>query len=369
MADYELWLSTDEAVRLTTLDLTGGFEYVKRVNGIGAWHVNLPADFDIKLTGLPFRRPDHLVEFWRGTGSVRKSLELVGFLRWAEFSHDSNGHQSIVIGGPDQNELLHRRIVAFASGETESSKAGNADDLMKEVVDENMGGSAAVARDITGIGFSIQTDLTLGPSIEQDFAWKHVDDVLERMAEAADTGGTSTYYGIVPLAPDDFEFRTWVGQPGQDRTDPAKPVVFSIERGNLINPFLRIDYGDEVNYVYAGGQDVGTARNVQEVSDTTRIEASIWNRREAFQDARRGDTDAAVTEEGNAALKRGQFVRRFMGEILDTDLARYGKHWDLGDRVIAEYWGAQFECIVQMVKVAVDASGRESVVAKLEWEP
>ncbi len=162
-----------------------------------------------------------------------------------------------------------------------------------------------------------------------------------------------------------FEFRTYTGQPGQDVSDR---VVFAQESGNLGNPFLEYDYSTEVNYVYAGGQGEGEARNVQQVYDAARYGASHWNRSEGFADARNATTDAAVTAAGRALLEQGRPVRRFGGDPIDTQGTRFGVHWNYGDKVRAVYCDEEFDAIVRAVVIQVGDDGSEDVQARLEYE-
>jgi len=192
-----------------------------------------------------------------------------------------------------------------------------------------------------------------------------VDDALRNIADVSYEAGTKLYYGIVPVTGGSFEFRTWVDQPGRDRTDDPR-LVFSMDRGNLRYVSSEWDYSREVNYVYAGGWGEEQERFITEVEDSARVNASAINRREGFVNAQ-SETDAGRTDEGEIELFRNQPIRRFRAEITDAPWTRYGQHWDLGDRVMVEH-GGQAPCLVAGIHVTVDEDGRETIIGRCEWQ-
>lgn len=364
LPNYELWLTNDIGTRLAILDDVGGFEYVLRVNGVGAFSVTLPVDFDLVLLGIANEHPDRRVEFWRGALDTRKSLEIIGLIRSLDQATSSSGVELLAVSGPDQGDLITRRIVAFFAGTDEANKSGAADDVIKEYADENFGSSAVgTRRSWTSDGVSIQTDLTLGPTIDRQASWRNLLTVFQDVVDSAQSEGTRTYYAMAPVSPEDFELRTWINQPGQDLTDE---VVFSLERGNLDNPSLTYDYTQEVTVVYSGGQGQGTGRMLAIITDTTRINSSVFNRREVFHDARNSETLNAVISEGKSRMAEGVPILRFTGDIRDTPKTRYGVDWRLGDRVTVSYKGQQFDSIINAVRVRVDGGGQETITAKVE---
>ena len=360
-ATWDLFLTDDEGRRLATLNDNGGFTLVLRYNGTGQFSIQLNYNMDWAALGIFSGLPDNRIEFWRATPEVKRQLLAVGFIRKANITDTA-----LTISGPDQNGLLDTRIIAYDAGTSQTDKTDYADDMMKAVVYDNMGGGAPAGRDLTDYGFGIAGDLGLGPSIDMQFAWRPVRATLDKIAKVASENGTRIYYGIEPVSPTEFLFKTWVGQPGIDRTSD---LVFSIDRG-LADPSLTLDYQQEITYVYAGGQGQGAARDVQEVEDTARSSASIFGRREGFRDARHvtaGDSDA-VEDAGYGMLAEGRPTRLFMATILSVPSAQYGRDWNLGDRVTAQFCGMKFECLISKVRVVVRGDGSEEITAQLEWE-
>ena len=142
--------------------------------------------------------------------------------------------------------------------------------------------------------------------------------------------------------------------------------MFSPEWGSLDDATVTYDHTQEENYVYAGGQGERSDRDVQEVSDTSLINASPWGRREGFKDARNEETSAAVLDAANDRLiARRPFVT-FTGRLLDIDNMRYGLDWFLGDKVTASVFGQQYDGVIRAVHVKVDRTGEERITAKIE---
>ena len=368
---HEIWLTTDTGARLDILDEAESFEWSRVINGIGRCRVTLTGDFDLSLLS-----PDNRIEIWREPSSGAKlRLEDIYFIRRIVPTTNQDGLQRITVRAMSPTELLLRRIIAFAAGSSQSAKTDNVDDMMKEIVRENLGASAGndafgASRSFDATFFSVQADATLGPSITKNFSWRNVLIVLQDLSDVAREAGTEIYFAIVPTSTTTFEFQTFANQPGQDRRFPDGniPIVFSLDRGNIVDPVLEDDFEDEVDYVYGGGQGEGAARDIQEVRDLDRINKSTWNRREAFRDARHESTAAGTSDEAEARLTEGIPKRRFSCFLLSTENARYGKDWDFGDRVTVEYLKNQFDGLIRAVNVSVDQDGRETVEGRLEIE-
>lgn len=363
---YELYLTTDTGQRLTLLDNVVWFSATRLANGIGSFSMSLPQSFDTNLL-----TPDRMVQVWRAPEGGRLSLWRVYFVRkWRFMTQDSR--QVLLIWGRDGNDLLRRRIVAAFTDEAQSEKTDFADDMMKEVVTESLADGVAPVPDAgtrAWAGLSVQADLGAGPTLTRSFAWQRLSRLMPAIGQAAREAGTEVFFDVVPaiVGSDSisFQFRTYTGQPGVDRTGLG--VVFDQERGNLKNPYLEFDYTNEVNYVYSGGQGQESEREVQQVYDAARYNASQWNRCEGFINASSQALPDAVREMGRSAVEAGRPRRRFGAEPVDTEGTRFGRDWDHGDKVRARYRGYEFDTIIRVTNVTV-RDGRETVTARLEYE-
>jgi hypothetical protein len=316
-----------------------------------------------------------MIQIWRQPTGGRLKLWRVYFLR--RWIFETLGSDDIVtIAGPDVNDLLRRRIVAAYSGSAQASKTDYADDMMKEIVTESIADGVAptpTAGTRVWSDLSITSDVSLGPTITKSFPFKQLlnksgQGVLPALAKAAKEAGTEVFFDIVSDVISSnsisFKFVTAINQPGQDVSDQ---VVFSQDSGNLRDPSLEYDYTEEANYVYAGGQNEGANRNVQQVYDSDRYSASQWARCEGFADARDQTTNNGVREAGRDELNNGRPRIRFRGSPIDTAGTRFGIDWDYGYKVQAKYVNIQFDSIVRAASLSV-VDGEETIETRLDFE-
>lgn len=368
---YELWLTDDFGQPLAQLTTFLTLEASRVVNQIGFFNLTMPLSFNPALI-----QADRMVQLWRAPRGGRKVLWRVYFVRKWEFSI-RGGENIISFGGPDTNDLLRRRIVAAFTGSAESSQTDFADDMMKAVVTQALAdGVAPVPTEGTREwgDLSIAADLGLGPTITKSFPFKQLlttsgQGVLPSLAKAAKEEGTEVFFDIVPnviaASSASFQFQTFIGQPGQDKTSR---VVFDAIRNNMANPRLEYDYTEEKNYIYGGGQGEASDRNIQQVADSDRYTISQWARSEGFADARDQSTDNGVIAAANGALNAGRQKIRFSAIPLDVKGTRFGRDWDVGDKVTERFLNIEFFPIIKGVSISVNERGEESIGARLDYE-
>ncbi len=339
-------------------------EYAQRTNFVGSFKIILRGSFDVSLATL-----DSRVVIYRQPSGYARTLDFAGFVRGVR-QFRSNEIQQVELSGPDYNELLTRRIVAYAAGSAEADKAGTADDIMKEYFDENFLGSATDAnRDLSSYGVSIAASTTGGTAVEITAAWENVMDTFQAISDASRAVvANAVYFGMVPLTNGyDMEFRTKPGQWGMDHRFPGGvdgAVWFALERGNLKDPTYQEDSFDELTYAYAGGSGEGASREVVEVTDTDRVGASLFNRREAFYNGSGDETDELV-DGGYARMEEGPSTKTFGFEAVQTPGTLYGVHYHLGDRVTATYGNITFNPHVAAVNIQAN---RENETIKCVFE-
>lgn len=365
MAEYEVWLDRDDGNRLALLDDFEQLDYTLAANDVGTCQITLPGDWSTTLWAA-----DRKLEVWRKPDGGHLALERVYLLTGIDQQTDRDGLRRVVLEAVDGNDLLRRRLVAYAAGSTSATMTAAADDLMKAIVRQNMTTAATDTDRSWSTGyFSVQTNLSLGPSIVKAYSRRNVLGVLQELSEAAkQTTGPETFFDVPSPEPDTYEFRTHVDQIGLDHTYPdgINPVLLGVEYGNLVEPRLTEDYSEEVNLVYAGGLGQESDRYVYEIEDTVRSGRSIWGRREGWRDSR-GDTTTPTQDEGRAALVEGKPKIRFEARVVDCPGTVYGVHWRWGDRISATYGGQVYNAPVNVVQVRRDADA-ESVEARIGYE-
>lgn len=369
--NYELWLTDDRGTRRMSLDRALWFQASRQVNRVGHFQMGLWPGFDEQALHV-----DHMVQVWRQPPGGRMGLWRTYFVRGWRLSH-AGGQDQIQIWGPDSNDLLRRRIVAHYAGAAESDYTNEyADDLMKDLVTNATATGATNPAPTLDTrdwdGFRVAADLSAGPQLDKGCAWKPLltlagGGVLGQVAEAAREAGTEVFFDVVPDVVTGssitFLFRTYTGQPGRD---VRERVLFCQEDGTLAEPFVEYDYTEEANYVWAGGEGEEDEREIAQVYELDRMEASRWNRCEAFADARDQKTADGVEDAGNALLEASRPVIRAGGIPLDTPSTRFGQDWDVGDRVRMRYRRRMFDALVAGVVLSMD-DGEETVDARLDY--
>lgn len=358
-------VSTPQGVKIAQLDQFLKLTYARAVNDIGTLVLELDPNSDASL----YQRDTRLGVWRQGpNGALALDTECVWFVRKVKRVLAASGERRLRITAYSANELLRRRIVAYAAGSAQASKSDYADDMMKAIVGENLGGDATdTDRDISDY-LTIESDLSAGEEIDKAFSRRNVLTVLQELADASAEAGTNLYFDIVTPTPGALVFRTYTAQRGDDRTiTSASPLLFSPELGNLADGELEEDYANELTVVYAAGKGEGEERVVVEVEDTARSGASPFNRIEALRDARNADTTDELTAEGNGFLKAGRPRLVFGGSIVDTPQCRYGVEWKWGDKVTVQFEGRQFDAYINSIQVTI-ANGNEVIEAALKTD-
>ncbi len=367
-AKHRLVIRTSDGEYLGELTEWVSLQYGRFQNSPGWWMIILPGHTDPTLPDV-----DRIIEFYRKPVGGIERLEMVGFTRYWDWFEDSPNNELLRIGGEDPIGLLDRRIVAFRSTTDQSTKTAPSDDMIKAIVRENMGPLAPVTeagrpRAFPPDHFEVQGDVSDGPEILRSFAWRNVLSTLVEIAQASGNHGTPLFFDVEHTGAGTFAFRTYVNLVGADRTARTgdSPVIFSKENGNIRSPFLREDYREEHNYIWGGGQGQGTARTIDPEKNVLRIGRSIWNKREAFQDAREESTIQGVADRAFDRLQKDRARLVFRGDLLDTPQSTYGIDWAYGDKITVRYKGQELDGIVHSIGFSIDQQGKETLTSITE---
>ncbi len=368
MANWEVWYCDPLGNRLRPLQPIS-IQLAIVQGGVGAAIMPM-------ASALPLL-PDYRLHFWRQAARDSLRLEFIAFIRRLDVGVSPSGLQTFTPLGYDWNDMLRRRVVAYYTDSSQAKKSDSADDLMKEIVDENLGdtavtdydGNAVTRRDITDYGFSIAADTGDGNTIDKSFAWRNLLKVLQDVQAATKTQSNEVFFGIVPTSPTTAQFRTAVTRWGNDRTAGANnPIVFSDRAGNFIGGRISYDYSLEANQIYAGGQGKGEAREIQESQDAGRQDVSAFNRRERFKNASQNKTAAGVLDTAKNELARYRPRTLLSGRLLSTPLTPYGggNGWRVGDDVLVDVAGSQLNVNIKSAAISLSATGLETISGRVE---
>lgn len=414
-SSYEFWLTDDTGRRIILITNISFFSYARTTRGLGSFEIGVPYQDWIKKVH-PFFEPDRRVEIWRSPAKdIPMRQEGIYFLRKPRVYTREDGVQMLVMYGRDPKDLLNRRWIIQAAGTSYTRKTDYIDDMMKDIVREQMLYNSA--RDPDGVlspsrympqgEFLVQADLSLGPSVDYNFADRNVLDVLNELKDASFqlaegvAANQRIYFDVVPADVGDiadeileedssnpildesgaallaetsvsalafvgFRFETYAGLYGIDRT---ADLVFSVENENLERPDYTIDHLDERNSVIVKGFGRGDSRP-WEIVDSDGVTSSRWNRYETFKDGSQEPDQDRLAELGYEELWSGRPQEKINATFLNvpgsptSPRSLYGVDWDLGDLLTVSYAGKQFDVEVEIVYVAVNEAGVENIIGR-----
>lgn len=364
MSNYEIRRYSSSGTMLDITNAIVSLSSVRTENNVGALELVVPCRYKYE----DFSKCQ-IIEIWNSKhgGSMSLIDETAYFLQDWEFI-TKGGERLIRLLAYDANWLLATRIVAYDAGSAQADMTDYADDMIKAIVTDAMGGDAISARQLSGV--TIDSDLSDAPSITKAFSRRNVLKVLREIAEASSSGGTNLYFDMIRTGIGTFAFRTFTGQRGQDHgRDSGDVRLVGEQYGNFDDITFGTYHSDEENYIYAGGQGEEADREVVEVSDSTRINVGYpWNRVEGWEDARHCDTTAGVTAEANSALREGRPKQVLSGRLIDTPGMRLDVHYGFGDIVSAEAFGFSVDCHVSNIRRTYDPNNGERIDARLRGE-
>lgn len=358
---YQLRLKDETGAVVAITDDFAQLGYTKRVNA--------PGTFVLAMQGAnPFLADiglDYQLEAWRAdaVNSIAWQLDFEGLLRTETRQRDAQGKEEITLYGVGYAELLARRIILGFAGTAFTEKTGLAEAVMKQFVTEQCVASAVV-RVIAGL--TVQAPGGTGNAVTVARAWRNLLEVLQ---EIALIGGGD--FAVVGTGAGTFQFRWYLGQLGDDRTEGNgvnPPVIFSIGFGNMAIPVYSLARTEEVDAIYVGGQGEGVARNVRERTDPAAIADSPWNRREIFLDARNEATNAGLDSKGDRGLQEFAAQESFAFKVIQTATCLYGRDYFLGDLVTAKYGAITRNKKIVGVTVSVQTN-RENIELELADVP
>lgn len=371
---YEVQISNAFGVQLTPQQNGGGIgdanlysslSWSRVVNDVGVLVITYAGELLPQLL-----RPDNIITVYRIVNGVPQLItETAWLLRRVRRALDSQGRLFTEITAYSGNYLLSSRGIAYAVRSAFSTKSGNADNLIKAYVRENLGSSATdTARIISQ--FTVQADSSQGQSIDLVAGWRdNLLIVAQELAEASTVAGTYIAFDCVYQGAAAWDLRTYSGQRGMDRRVPGSNFGFLLGTayGNVNNVEYVTDWSETTTAAYGLGTGLGARRNVQIALDAPRIAESPYGRREAFIDASNASTVNQVLRVARAAVRAGRPRQSFRAQITETPASRFGIDWNWGDYVTVTALGVTVDARIDAVAVKVE-QGSETIDAYVRAE-
>lgn len=340
-----------------------GLQYALNVGKIGALTLTLPASFDASLLRL-----DGRIGVWRSINGRALTLDgqAIYLIRRVDYRRTTT-----TVTALHGTDLLRRRIVAYPAGSAYTDKAAAAaGNQIKALARENLGlgivtadrDGAETQADLSAY-LTIQADVADGASLAAACSRRNLFDVIAEINQASLEAGTYLTAEVVAPAESTLELRTYATQRGIDHTiTSSQPVILSEDQGTLANALLVEDHTTEWTVVIAAGANIGAARLIETAVDTERMSASPFNRIEKLADLPNITDSDVLQAEAQALLRAGKPQISVTADLIETDGATRGIHYDLGDRVTTEVRGRQYDARLDVIGVAVEAGASQSRV-------
>lgn len=347
----------DQSFNIVALfDSWNSLSYMKKVNSVYTYTLVLNSD-DPRSDLFEL---DGLVELWREVPGCNISAyqEFIGLHRSIEDQIMKDKTKIITLTGVGLNDLLARTIINYPPATVKSYKNTASETAMKEYVEENCGSLATLAEGRESLGvfpfFSVEADGGHGDLWEGDRAWENLLEVLQDIARFSEIDFNVEWDSLS----EEFVFKTYVGQYGEDRTiqglDPVTglnsagnaPVIFSLERGNLSSIIRAFDRISESNVVTVLGDGDGATVDVQ-VRSTLAIVDSPWNRREICRSKAGFVSEMQIYGDEILTETSAKDILTFSPLLQPSCM--YGKHYFLGDKVSILFKGAYYSLRIYSV--------------------
>lgn len=360
---FSVYLCNADGERIADASDFINLEYSRVVNAPSWLKLELPAS-DIGNIIIP----DGRIEVWRrpANGVELLETEAVWLIQNIEQSLSDSGAAQVIIEAVHPLWSLSKRFVLDKSTSAAAKKTGPADDMIKAIVREQAGTNASAVRRLP---FTVQTDVTLGPTVDKAFSYRPVLEVLQEIAQTSTQLGTYLAFDLVGTGGSGLEFRTYTLTRGVDRTFPGglKPLLVGPEYGNVSSAKVRRVWDGEVTAVTVGGPGEGNQKKTTTVSLQQRYQRSPWRYLETFFDASNATTVSERQSEAQYALRSNRPWFAVEATLLSTPGAEYGVDWQWGDFLTLQVFGLSVDCRVEAVTFRV-SGGEEQVDAVLKSE-
>jgi hypothetical protein len=324
-----------------------GAVFINRFNNVGSW--SLKMGHDDALADL-LRAPGNGLSVIAPNGDTLISGPTLS-ATLVQSPDDVRG-EWLIEGASDDIILTERLAYPDPSEDDVSSQTvshdrrfGNAETIMKEYVDSNIGPSAPLSRQVDNL--VVATDLERGPVVLQSARFTELQSLLYGISDSSNLG-----YSIKQVDQElIFEVYEPVDRSDTIRMDIENRQLSSAEYGYALPKFTRA--------IVAGQGEAVERIFIERTSDDSLESESLWGRRiEKFQDARQAEQVAELEQIGDEALADdGKTIVSLTVTPSDDIQMRYGIDWGLGDVVSVVAGNIETTAVVTEVGISIEEDG------------
>lgn len=342
--------------------------YAKGVNEVGNGAFTLHADSGamsaLATDGEPIL--DAQVEFWRydSANSIAPYCDFFGFQRDRHYDTDENGITTYTAILAEQNDLLTRSIINYPANTANRSlfSAVATETILKTLVTRNATSSGTTGDgrsfnvDSWGAFVSVAADTAAGTSQTKACFGENLFGVLQDVGNA---GGLD--FWLTKTGARTWQFRTGTLL-GNDRSSGSGAVTFALQFDNMRGASLQSNRRAERTVCIVGGQGVDAARAMRRRTGAN-YDATV-NSYETFHNGSRYSTNAGLDSAGDERLEELRARDSLSFQPIQVPSTLYGKHYFLGDKVLAYYLGKSYTPQIRGVQVSVSA--RNSLIEDIQ---
>ena len=336
MTEYAIYLLDQDRNRIAQVEHFRRATFIKRFNDLGSWALELDVDSD----------EFSLLDWMCGIEILRDEE---AFMEGYYFGFDESGIEpgvdTTTILGPDLMMFLATRVaVTDPAGPPYSTfehdvRTGAAGDIIKEYVTYNAGPLAAATRRWSPLAVAAANGI--GETIT---GRARFDNLLALCQKLALDGGDIQFH----FSGTTFDCKVL--------TDKTSSIIFSRDLENILNVSRRVE-APQTNYIYAGGQGEGVAREFFEVQDSQSV--LDFGRIEEFYDYRQATGEELYTASlGRLEEKKSKTAIEV--KTVNTPSIQYGRDYEIGDIVkVIVNEDETYDHPVREVKVDLTSTGEQ----------
>ena len=337
-----VWARTPDKKRRGQLDLVGA-KAVLRDTDVGTWVLTVDGASPVAAA---FTKGWGVQVFEDGQYRFSGPATEIG----RTYSGESSQAPELEISGVTDDHVLKDRLVYpswdKAAGEQAAAyyqvKGQPAETIITDLINRQAGPAALPARRTPGLAGYTSQGRGSTSSVNARFSV-----LLDEVRTIAQTSGL-----VVSVAHMDLDPTLQVSV--RSRADRSRAVRF--RTGHGLSKVSASFVSPTANSVLVAGGGQGAARVIKEHLDVSADWAS--RRVEVFQD-RRDTTEADELEKaGKETLQEGRGTAKATFEVTESDVARYGVHFQLGDTVTLDLGAVQVVEPVRVVELEWDEYGR-----------
>lgn len=313
-----LYVLTPQFTRLGIVDNYCSVIWTHRFQDVGDFEIYLPAtSYYISL----FKAENIL---------IRDDDDMVCVIEKITLSTSEENGDYLTITGRSAESYLARRIVW---GQTVLNST--AENAIRRLITENIINPEISERQISTIALGDSNNFT--ETINMQTTGDNLLDVIKEICTTYNYGFKMT----LDLSTDKLIFQIYKGTDRSTDQDSVPFVMFSSEYENLISSEYAYDNTNLKNVAYVAGEGEGNQRKYQVAGNEKGL-----NRRELYVDARNTSSNegeiteevynAQLLEQGKEKLSNSLETTAFSGQIVNTELYVYKKHFFIGDFVQVE---------------------------------